>query len=456
MPLRFLSLVLLLLAVPALAQSPVGDWQGAIEIGQPEPLQLILRIAEEGGDLAVTLDVPAQAAAGLPATSVGLSGDSLVVELAPFQIRFDLQVAPDSLHGTFTQGPNALPIVMTSAEPLRRPQTPEGPFPYATEEVTVESEPGVTLAGTFATPDGAGPFPAVVFLTGSGPQDRDETIAEHRPFAVIADALARAGVASLRADDRGAGASTGDFGLATLDTHLADARALVAALRARDDVSSVGVIGHSEGGLTALRLAGDVDFVVTLAGPTQTFATFYPVQIERSIRFAGIDSTAAAQYGAVVAATMEPLVARPTAPDSVLAPQLDAAFDEAVSTMDPAARAPLGLTGPSYSQVRGAFVGSLVTPGLRSLLTYDPAPDLAALAVPTLALYGGKDYQVPAELNAPALDGRDGVTVVVVEDANHLFQTADTGAGSEYGQIEETIAPETLQMIVAWVAETAG
>ena len=455
MPLRFLSLVLLLLAAPAFAQSPVGDWQGAIEIGQPEPLQLILRIAE-GDDLAVTLDVPAQGATGLPATSVSQSGDSLVVELAPFGIRFDLIVTADALTGTFTQGPNALPIVMTSAEPLRRPQTPEGPFPYATEDVTVESEPGVTLAGTFAKPEGAGPFPAVVFLTGSGPQDRDETIAEHRPFAVIADALARDGVASLRADDRGAGESTGDFGVSTLDTHLADARALVAALRARTDVSSVGVIGHSEGGLTALRLAGEVDFVVTLAGPTQTFANVYPVQIERSVRFAGIDSTAAAQYGNLVTATMRPLVASPTASDSMLTTQLNAAFDEAVSAMSPAVRARLGLTGPSFPQLRESFVGSLVTPGLRSLLTYDPASDLAALAVPTLALYGGKDYQVPAELNAPALEGRDGVTVVVVEDANHLFQTADTGAGSEYGQIEETIAPETLQMLVAWIAETAG
>ena len=453
---RRLLLLLPFLAAPAFAQSPVGDWEGGIEIGQPEPLQLILRLTEAGDSLAATLDVPAQGATGLPASSTSATDDSLVVELAAFGIRFDLAVAPDSLSGTFTQGPNVLPIVMTSAEPLRRPQTPTGPFPYATEEVTVESEPGVTLAGTFVVPEGDGPFPTVVFLSGSGAQDRDEEIAGHRPFAVLADALAREGIASLRADDRGAGRSTGDFATSTVDTHLADARALIAAVRQRDDVASVGVLGHSEGGLTALRVAGEVDFLVTLAGPTRAFREIYPVQLQRAVELAGIDSVAAGLYRGAVEAALEPIVEAPDASDEVLAPRVDAAFNEGLVDIPTTARMQMGLSGPAYAQVRASFVRSLLSPGLRSLLTYDPTDDLAALDVPLLALYGGKDFQVPAELNAAALEGRDGVTVTVVADANHLFQTAETGALAEYGQIEETIAPETLQMIVAWVSETAG
>ena len=453
--LRRLLFLLPVLAASAYAQSPAGDWQGAIEIGQPEPLQLILRITEAGDSLAATLDVPAQGATGLPASSASATDDSLVVELAAFGIRFDLAIAPDSLSGTFTQGPNALPIVMTSAEPLRRPQTPTGPFPYATEEVTVESEPGVTLAGTFVLPEGDGPFPTVVFLSGSGPQDRDEEIAGHRPFAVLADALAREGIASLRADDRGVGRSTGDFGASTVDTHLADARALVAAVRQRGDVASVGVLGHSEGGLTALRVADDVDFLVTLAGPTRAFQEIYPVQLQRAVELAGIDSSAAALYRGAVEAALRPIAEAPDASDEVLAPLVDSAFNEALIDVPTAARMQMGLSGPAYPQVRASFVRSLVSPGLRSLLTYDPAAALESLDVPLLALYGGKDFQVPAEMNADVLDGRDGVTVTIVADANHLFQTAETGALTEYGQIEETIAPETLQMIVAWIAETA-
>jgi pimeloyl-ACP methyl ester carboxylesterase len=459
---RLLPLLALLLAAPALAQSPAGDWSGDIEVGAPEPLTLILRVAPEDDGYTATLDVPQQGATGLPASSVRAPGDSLVVGLDGFGIEFRLAVAEDSLYGEFEQGMNTLPIVMTPTDPLRRPQTPEGPFPYATEEVAVEVGPGVTLAGTFARPEGEGPFPVVVLLSGSGPQDRDATLAGgHRPFAVIADALARAGVATLRADDRGTGASTGDFSEATLDTHAEDARALVALARVRPDVDRVGVLGASEGGLTALRLAGGaggVDSVVTLAGPAVPFEEIFPVQLERAVRLAGIDSSAAATYGRAVAATIAPLVAAPDAPADSLRPVLDRTFNEGLREIPTGDRMQMGLGGPAYRQVKDAFIGSLLSPGLRSLLAYDPAPDLAALDAPLLALYGGLDYQVPADLNADAvraLDGED-VTVVVVEDANHLFQTAETGGPGEYGQIEETIAPETLALVVSWIAETAG
>ena len=449
-----------LLAPLAVAQAPAGDWEGAIDVGQPEPLRLVLHVAPAADTLAVTLDVPQQGAVGLPASGVRSTPDSLVVDYAMFGGRFDLAVAADSLHGTFSQGPATFPIAMTAAAPVRRPQEPQGPFPYATEDVAVESDAGVTLAGTFVRPEGAGPFPAVVFLSGSGAQDRDESIAGHRPFAVLADALARAGVASLRADDRGTGDSTGDFSVSTLETHLADARALVAALRQRDDVAAVGVVGHSEGGLTALRVAGDVDFAVTLAGPAVPFWKVYPTQMERAAAFGGVDAAAAAGYGAAVAAAIAPLVAAPEASADSLRPAMDAAFNTALAEVPTGQRMRLGLSGPAYQQNKDQMLSVFLSPGFRRLLTYDPAPDVAALDVPLLALYGGKDFQVPAELNADPLREAVGddpdVSVVVVNDANHLFQTAGTGALAEYAQIEETIAPETLQRIVTWVVETSA
>ena len=445
--------------MPAFAQSPVGDWEGGLQIGQPEPLKMVLRVADAGDSLAITLDVPQQGGMGIPATGIRSTSDSLFVEYSMFGGQFSLAVTADSLHGSFAQGPATLPIVMKPAAPLLRPQTPEGPFPYATEEITVESEPGVTLAGTFVTPEGEGPFPTVVFLTGSGAQDRDETIVEHRPFAVIADALARAGVASLRADDRGAGESTGDFSASTMDTHMTDARALIAAVRQRDDVSTVGVIGHSEGGMTAARLANELDFAVTLAGPTVTFAEFYPAQLRQAVVLAGVDSMAAQMYGEAVTATLQPLMEAPNAPEDVLRPLMDSAFNEGLADIPMRDRQMMGLSGPAYQQVKAQFLDFLLQPGVRSWVAYDPAADLAAIDVPMLALFGGKDFQVPAEQNASALravtEGKP-VTVTVVSDANHLFQTAETGSGAEYGQIEETIAPETLEMLVAWIVETAG
>lgn len=449
---------LVLVAAPAAhAQAdPVGDWGGALDLGA-QSLGIVLHVARGDSGLAATMDVPAQGGFGLPATSATLRGDSLLVAFDAFQIRIALAVASDSLRGIFVQGPASLPIAMGPVQPLARPQTPAGPFPYTEEAVTVESAPGVTLAGTFVRPPGAGPFPGVVFLTGSGPQDRDETLFEHRPFAVLADALARAGIASLRVDDRGTGASTGRFETATLDSLLADARAVAGALAARPEIRAVGAIGHSEGGLTAFRLAPDLDFVVALAGPAVRGAELYALQSARAARLAGVDSTDALVFGQAVAATLAPMLAEPSAPDSVLAPRMAAVLNESLAPMSTASRMALGFGGPAYAQAREAFLGFVLTPWFRSFALYDPAPDLTATTTPTLALYGALDFQVPADQSAPVtrtlLADVPGSETVVIDNANHLFQSATTGALAEYGQIEQTMDPQTVSRIVGWITD---
>lgn len=448
-----LALALLVVVPTTRAQAPVGDWGGALEIpGAPEPLRFVLHVTMTGDSLGSTLDLAQQGAFGYPATTTTYRNDSLIVTFAEVSARLSVAVAPDSLRGTFSQG-GTLPVVLGPAAPLVRSQTPVGPFPYATEEVTVDAAPGVVLAGTFVRPAGAGPFPAVLLLTGSGAQDRDEALAGHRPFAVLADHLARNGIASLRLDDRGEGASTGDYATATLDDMMTDARAALAALRARPGVARAGVVG-----LLAPRVGAD--FVVMLAAPAVPGADLYTLQMERVAAVSGVDSTAAVAFSAAVRATLQPLLDAPTAPDSVLQAPMEAALNRGLAPIPTAARSRLGLAGGGYARARRAMVEAMLTPELRGFFLSDPAPDLAALSVPALALYGGLDVQVPADQNAgpmrAALAGRPGSGTVVLDGKNHLFQTATTGGPTEYGQIDETMSPEALDAVTAWILRTAG
>ena len=422
---------------------------------------MTIRVMQAGDSLTSTIDIPQQGAIGIPATTTVFRNDSLVVTYALFAGRLDLGVAADSLRGTFAQGPNTLPITFGPTTEIQRPQTPAAPFPYATEDVTVQAAPGVTLAGTFVRPPGAGPFPAVLLLSGSGAQDRDETLFAHHPFAVLADHLARNGIASLRLDDRGTGGSTGDYDTTSIADLVSDADASLAALRAMPGVAKAGVVGHSLGGIVGPRVAG-ADFVVMLAGPAVTGSELYPLQIERLVtaQLAEADSataaTAARAFSGAVRAAMQPLLAAPTAPDSVLQAPMETAFNTALLDVPTSARQVVGLAGPQYAQIRRSIVAGMLGNELRGILLSDPAPALAALRVPTLALYGSLDVQVPADQNAPAMRAADPrAEVVVLEGKNHLFQSATTGAAAEYGQIEETMSPEALGAVTAFVLRAA-
>lgn len=462
MPLRSALAAALLLATPAVhAQAnPVGDWSGTLVVPTAQ-LRVLLHVTQADSGLAATMDIPDQNAFDLAADATELRADTLQVRFDRFQIRLDLAVASDSLRGTFSQGPARLPLALgpdTSAPMSARPQTPAGPFPYAEVPVTVESEPGVTLAGTLVLPEGDGPFPGVVFLTGSGAQDRDESIFRHRPHAVLADALARAGVASLRVDDRGVGASTGDYATATMDALLTDARAVAGVLAARPEIRAVGALGHSQGGLTALRMAGELDFVVLMAAPVVRMDRVMAAQNERARIAEGMDSTSAAQIGRAIGTGVTTLAEHGGEPDSLLVPRLLATLTESLAALPPDVRAADGMADDAAVQARArAAVAFMLAPGLRTLFAYDPAPDLAALATPTLGLFGSKDFQVPADLNAPVLEaalaGIPGSETIVVANANHLFQTATTGAVAEYAELEQTMDPQTIAQVVGWIVD---
>jgi uncharacterized protein len=452
-------------AAPALAQPDlVGDWQGAVDVGVE--LRLVLRVTAEGDSLGATLDSPDQGAFGIPTAGVRVDGDSVTIPVPVIGAQYVAAVRGDTLDGVWSQGGYTFPLVLARAEggvaPPRRPQEPQPPFPYATEAVRIAAPDGVSLAGTVTVPQGEGPFPAVVLVSGSGPQDRDETLLGHKPFLVLADYLTRHGVLVLRYDDRGVGESTGDFSEAALDDFASDARAAVEWLAARSDVRALGVVGHSEGGLVAPMVTGTsdvVDFVVLLAGPAVPGAEILAEQARLIGATSGVSEAGAEAwsdaYARVLALVAAVPLGEPVPPETEA--EAGAILREAARALPEADRAVLGVVEARLNQTLDALFSTIETPWFRHFLAYDPQPALRALDVPALALYGAKDLQVPPAQNAgpmrTALDASASPrhAVVVLDGLNHLFQTATTGGIQEYARIEETMSPAVLAAVADWV-----
>lgn len=461
-PLRRLAAIVVLLALfaalgahaaPKPSATPrgfEGAWEGAIRLGMGD-LGMRVAVARVADSLAATIDIPSQGATGLPLQAVRQHGDSVHFELPAPGARglFDGVLRADSVTGTLRQLGMVMPFV------LRRPGPPAPPPPYRREEVTFPSG-NIRIAGTLTRPEGAGRFPAVVLLSGSGAQNRDEEMFGFRPFHDVADFLTRRGIAVLRNDDRGVGGSTGSFATASLADFAADARAAVAFLRSRPDIdpARVGLLGHSEGGIVAPLVASqspDVAFVVMLAGPTVRGDTLMIVQGELIGRIAGQPEWLRRENQRTqrllfhLARTGEgreetERLVREVTRQAVGAPA-DSASPEQRAVIEANVRAQMALAD---------------SPWLKSFLAYDPAPAVDRLTCPLLALYAENDLQVPPSLNLPAVEalaarpGRD-VTVRVIPRANHLFQPAESGSPALYGMLPKQFAPGVLDTLGAWI-----
>lgn len=455
-----LSLTVAATVAMAGVQAPAGElagrWEGRVAVGA-QSLRIVLNVDAVGG---ATMDSPDQGVNGLAVSGLSIQGGV---------VRFSIPAAGGSFEGTLTdggrtingglrQGGVTLPLVLTrvmeltpsappataAPEPMAdaRPQTPQAPFPYRSEDVVVATPtPGVQLAGTLTVPEGAGPFPAVLLISGSGQQDRDETVFGHKPFLVLADALSRRGVAVLRVDDRGVGGSTGPLETATSADFATDAGASVAFLGARPEIAHdrIGLIGHSEGGTIAPLVAGAdprVAFIVLVAGPAVSGGDLLVEQARATQQAAGLSPAVVDGNVAVQARVMAEVAAHADSAEAVT---------EAVRPILVEAGLSAAQAGAGAAQLSGSWI--------RWFIAHDPQPSLAALRIPVLALYGGKDTQVPAEQNAAVLRTiLPSAEIMVLPNLNHLMQPAGTGLVSEYGSIPTTFDPAALSAIVDWVA----
>ena len=370
-----------------------------------------------------------------------------------------IQENGESIKGKFKQNGVALDLVVESADSVasvdtkpNRPQTPTGNTPYQSIDFEVENSDAidVTLAGTMTIPAGDGPFPAVILVSGSGPQDRNETIFDHQPFAVIADHLSRNGIAVFRFDDRGVAESTGNFSTATSDDFASDVEAIFdfAASQETIDADQIGIIGHSEGGLIGPMVAAanaSVAHVIMLAGPGVDGATTLMLQSKRILELSGVDEEAIKKDQAMrvqiheIATSDQPLEQKKTKLREVLAAIADA--------------------NSTQAEIDGLATQfeALFSPWMQRFLAYDPIPTIVQVDCPILGLWASKDCQVLAQENLQPIqealqsNGKTNASLRILDGLNHLFQPAETGLINEYGSIETTIAPEVLDQILKFV-----
>ena len=403
----FFLILMLTISVQVGAQSLDGTWKGVLTVG-PQKLTLILHVSET--ERSAKLDVMEQGAKGLPLAVSVMENDSLNVAMTQIGLHYAGRLRNGVIEGTFSQNGFTTQLIFNKGEVvLKRPQEPKPPFPYRVEEVKFDhKEANVTLAGTMTFPEGykeGQKVPVVLMVTGSGPQNRDEELMGHKPFLVLADRLARHGIASLRYDDRGTGLSTGDFSSATTAALATDALAGIKYLRGLKKFSCVGILGHSEGGSIAYMIGagGNADFIVSLAGPACKVDTLMMLQLNKLSRLQGAKEDVAHN----VAETRQLLL----------------------------------------SQDGG--------PWMKAFLNMDFSQFLKSVKCPVMALGGSNDLNVPAEFNMKVLKSKlpsnSKDFIKIYPGLNHLFQHSSTGNPLDYVNIEETMSEEVMNDVCIWI-----
>ncbi len=454
----------------------VGTWGGSVEADGVEQ-QIRFVLAEVEGVLQFTEFSMERGNAQVKYTydrgdpfEATVNGDTISMKMSMAEASYTgtLSRVDGKITGAFTQEGRTFPLILDRVDaaeaPARRPQDPEEPFPYLAEDVTYPNPiGGHTLAGTFTLPPSGGPFPAVILISGSGPQNRDGAALGHSPFLVLADHLTRRGIAVLRYDDRGVGGSTGDFGAATSEEFASDALAGVAYLKGRDDVDPgrIGLVGHSEGGVIAPMVAvesPDVSYIVLMAAPGVLGETLAYAQTELIARAGGASEEEIAEIQETNRAVFEILKSESDPERAVEA--IAAVFQASGTEVRERLEGQDGINAPSMVE---QLLTSLASDAwLRYFLTYDPAETIERVTVPVLAINGEKDLQVPHEENLREIEAalqRGGNTRYEIHsfpDLNHLFQHSETGAPSEYQAIEETWSVEVMEVIADWILKTVG
>ncbi len=437
------------------AQTITGDWNGTLAV-MGHKLRLVFHIKTQNDSLIATMDSPDQGAAGIPTSLLTFQYPDLHIEVGNGMIVYKGSMAtPDSISGTFTQSGMTfdLPLKRGNVE-TRRPQEVQPPFPYKSEEITFANpKAGITLAGTLTVPEKGSKFPAVVLISGSGPQDRNETIMGHKPFLVIADYLTRQGIAVLRFDDRGTGSSQGNFDGATSADFATDVEAAVAYLRGRKEINAdqIGLIGHSEGGIIAPMVAAQdkrIAFVVMLAGTGFDGAEILVMQNEAIGRASGLT-----EKDLENAARVNRILYKEVASGPIDSVHLEKTFISLKPLLSEK------MSDEEIREFTDKSIRQLNTPWILYFLKNNPVNYLEKVKCPVLAVGGSKDLQVPARRNLDAIEkalrkgGNKRVTTREFTGLNHLFQQAVTGLPDEYGSIEQTFSPEVLDYVGKWIGD---
>lgn len=434
-----------------------GKWMGDLAVGDGVVLRVVFNLTREGDGFTGTLDSPDQGAMGIPLSAVEVVDDSLVVRIDVLRAEYRGEFADGTFDGIFKQAGQQLSLALARIEStptIARPQNPLDPLPYRVEEVVVRASGGHQLAGTLTFPNEVtDELIGIVLVSGSGPQDRDETIFEHRPFRLIADRLTKAGVAVLRYDDRGVGGSTGMTPMDTSADFANDARDMVNWLKRQPAIGTVGLLGHSEGGLIGTMLATEetpaIDFLVSLAGPSVRGDLLLSTQVERMASAAQMPANVLETLNKVNRGAYDTIRAHADRGEREAA--LLEFFEHIAKQLSATDRAYLGIPEGDLSPM----VRQLGVQWMHYFMTYDPAPHVAALELPVFAAFGGLDLQVAAKQNVTAFNEiaqpHPDNLIRIYPTANHLFQTARTGMINEYGELTETMAERVLDDIVAWV-----
>ena len=446
-------LMMVLVSFSTFAQEITGQWNGFLKVPGGQ-LALVFNISKTENGYISTMDSPDQGAKGIPVTTTSFDNGILKFEIPSARIVFEgILNQFDVVVGTFTQSGQSFPLNLSKEilkkETGKRPQEPQKPYSYYTEEVTFENKVDKNiLAGTLTLPQKEGKFPAVILITGSGPQNRDEELLGHKPFLVLADYLTKKGIAVLRFDDRGVGKSTGVFKTAATLDFANDVRAGVAYLQSRKEIdkSKIGLIGHSEGGIIAPIAAGnskDIDFIVLLAGTGIRGDQLMLLQKETIERQMGVSENEI-QKGQGMLKEVYDIIVSSSVNDITLKSKVNSSL-----------KLKLGST-MNDNQI-SALSSQITSPWMIGFLKLDPAIALEKVKCPVLALNGEKDLQVSADVNLDAIKtalakgGNKKVTTKKLPNLNHLFQECATGSPDEYATIEQTFSPMALEEISSWI-----
>lgn len=452
-----LAVLTSLISLTFFGQEIAGQWNGILKVPGAQ-LRLVFNIQKTANSISATMDSPDQGAKGIPVSTSSFENSALKITVANLKIEYEGTLGKDNIIlGNFKQAGQSFPMNLSKdkveKEALIRPQEPTKPYSYYSEDIIFENKKaGITLAGTLTLPKKDGVFPAVILISGSGPQNRNEELLGHKPFLVLSDYLTKNGIAVLRYDDRGVAASKGNFKTATSLDFSTDVEAGIEYLKTRKEInkSKIGLIGHSEGGIIAPMVASkskDVAFIVLLAGTGIQGDQLLLLQQQLIGKVSGM-SDEELQKNKLSNSKIYDIANKSTSTE-----QLQTNLTNYIK-QNPNTEKPAGMTDEEFLKLQ---VQQIATPWMHYFIKYNPAPTLEKVKCPVLALNGEKDLQVPPKENLTAIKealskgGNKNVTAIELPNLNHLFQECKTGSPQEYTTIEQTFSPAALTEILEWI-----